>query len=147
MFGFPHGYGFGQHDNPPVSDAGAWSFFENIKESVRRVMQDKATVAWNLISNHLPPNANQRTRAVYQREVVRRYNGGGEFQWINNAWRISPSISRWANPNNHAQGANPRLNYPNNVLGTNVVYSQGQGAQTNFPWPITFQQADFGPNT
>src|SRR5829696_7396288 len=78
IFGPPHGYGYGQHDNPPVSNDGAWSFFENLKESVRRVMEDKATGAYNQIRAGGAPNApvqNRRTQAVYRREIVRQYNG------------------------------------------------------------------------
>jgi hypothetical protein len=147
LFGFPHGYGYGQHDNPPVSDDGAWSFFENIKESVRRIMEDKASGAFATISAHMPTPANQRLRAVYQREVVRRYNGGTEFQWNGSAWEIHPSLSQWANSADHSRGPNPRLLYPNQVLGTGVVYFRGHGAATVFNWPIAFTSADFGPGT
>jgi hypothetical protein len=157
LFGFPHGYGYGQHDNPPVSDNGAWSFFENIKESVRRIMEDKASTAYTHISVHLPTPLNQRIRAVYQRELVRGYNGGQEFQWnaAASTWQINPSLNRWANPSNHAQGPNPRLLYPNQVLGTNVTYFMGNGipnatnagAATVFTWPITFTNGDYGPLT
>jgi hypothetical protein len=147
LFGPPHGYGFGQLDNPPTSDDAAWSFVENIRESLRRIMVDKASSAHALISTHMPAAPNQRIRAIYQREIVRRYNGGSEFHWTGSAWGIRPSLQQWANNSDHSQGANPRLNYPNLVLGTHVTYSMGTGAATTFPWPIAFTVADFGPDT
>ncbi|HYV45593.1 MAG TPA: hypothetical protein VFA20_12065 [Myxococcaceae bacterium] len=149
IFGPPHGYGYGQHDNPPVSDDGAWSVVANIRESVRRVIQDKGGSAWGLISGHLPAAMNQRTRAAYQRELVRRYNGGTELRWnaTSNDWEIFPTVAQWANNADHSQGANPRLLYPNNVLGTAVVYSNGAGAAATFPWPIAFTAASYGPGT
>lgn len=153
IFGAPHGYGYGQHDNPAVNSNGAWSFFENIKESVRRVMEDKATGAYNAINAHMPAPVTARWRAVYRREVVRRYNGGTEFHWNGADWEIQPTVARWANNANHAEGPNQRLLYPNQVLGTGVVYftgaggaqNVGNGAATNFPWPIAFTAAQFGP--
>ena len=147
LFGPPHGYGFGQLDSPPTSDDAAWSFLENIRESIRRIMVDKAQDAHALISAHLPTPLDRRIRATYQREIVRRYNGGREFEWSGTAWQINPSINRWANAADHSQGANPRLDYPNRVLGTAVAYSVGTGAATTFPWPITFAAGDFGPDT
>lgn len=149
FFGAPHGYGYGQHDNPPVSDDGAWSFFENLKETIERVMgdrrDDKAIQAYNHLRGHLPTPPNRRIRAVYRREVVRRYNGGSEFRWNGADWEIDPSLSRWADAGDRSQGANQRLPYPNRVLGTNVVYFTGTGAATVFPWPIAFAAGDYGP--
>jgi hypothetical protein len=147
LFGPPHGFGFGQLDDPPVSDAAAWSFLENIRAAVRLIMIDKATAAYGHISAHLPVAPNQRIRATYQREIVRRYNGGREFRWTGSDWVVDPSLSQWANAGDHSQGANPRLAYPNQVLGTAVVYATGAGAATAFPWPITFTAADYGPET
>lgn len=147
LFGAPHGYGYGQHDNPPVSDDGAWSFFENIKESVRRIMEDKAGSAYRHISSHIPSPINQRIRAVYQRETVRRYNGGREFNWISSDWKISPSLRQWRDSSDHSKGPNPRLPYPNNTLGTSIVYYTGSGASTTFSWPIAFTASHYGPGT
>lgn len=147
LFGPPHGYGFGQLDSPPTSDDAAWSFVENLRESIRRIMVDKAQDAFALISAHLPAPIDRRIRAVYQREIVRRYNGGREFQWNGSDWEISPSVGRWADSADHSKGANPRLDYPNRVLGTGVVYSVGSGGATTFPWPIAFAAAQFGPDT
>jgi len=145
FFGPPHGYGYGQHDNPRVSDDGAWSFLENLRESVRRVMEDKATDAYNHLSGHLPTPPNRRIRAVYRREFVRRYNGGSEFRWNGTDWEINPNLRQWEDAGDHSQGANQRLPYPNRVLGTNVVYFTGTGAATVFPWPIAFTVGDYGP--
>lgn len=151
IFGPPHGYGYGQHDNPQVTSDGAWSFFENIKESITRIMgdrrDDKAIAAYNLISTNMPTPPNQRIKAVYQREVVRRYNGGSEFHWNGTDWVINPSLPQWASSSDHSQGANPRLPYPNNVLGTGIAYSTGSGAATTFTWPINFTAANYGPGT
>lgn len=147
IFGPPHGYGLGQHDLPPVTDDGAWSFVENLKGTVRLIMDGKARGAFTTISAHMPALANQRIRAVYQREIVRRYNGGREFRWNGAAWEIRPSIRQWEDNADHSKGANRNLNYPNAILGTRVVYFQGAGAATTFPWPITFRAADFGPET
>ncbi len=147
LFGPPHGYGFGQLDDPPTTDDTTWSFFENIREAVRRIMNDKARGAYSLIGSHMPATPNQRIRAIYQREIVRRYNGGTEFRWNGTDWEIHPSLRQWANGADHSQGANPRLRYPNQVLGVSIIYSVGAGASTTFPWPITFGAGDYGPNT
>jgi len=147
IFGPPHGYGYGQHDNPPVSNDSAWNFFENIKESIRRIMEDKATGAFTAVSAHMPTPSTQRIRAVYQREIVRRYNGGTEFHWNGTDWEISPGLQEWADNADHSKGPNPRLLYPNRVLGSAIVYSTGAGAATTFPWPITFTSTNYGPGT
>ena len=154
IFGPPHGYGYGQIDNPPVTTDQAWSFKENIKAAVKLVMGDgafdKAQAAYNMVSPHLPAGGpDQRTRAVYQREIVRRYNGGTEFQWNGTDWEITPTVHQWQNANNHSQGPYGNLRYPNLVLGTTIHYYSGypagQGANTTFPWPIPFAAAQYGP--
>jgi len=121
IFGAPHGYGYGQHDKPKVSDDGAWSFLENIKETIRRLMEDKAEPAYNMIRHHLHANPTLKDQAVYRREVVRRYNGYTEFRWDGSDWVIDTT--------------SPRPQYPNNVLGTHVHY----------PGPTQFGINDFGP--
>jgi|GEM_PF-3995853 len=146
FFGPPNGYGFGQVDDPAgLTDDVVWSYLENIRTSVRHFMDDKARVAYNRISPHMPTPVDRRTRAVYRREIVRLYNGGTEFRRDGGQWAIHPTVEPWKNPSDHSQGPNQRLQYPNNVLGTNVVYHTGTGAATTFPWPITFNEADFGP--
>jgi hypothetical protein len=57
---------------------------------------------------------------------------------------INPSFS-WANPQNHSLGADPQLTYPNGILHTHIVYSTGSNAATQFPFPIPFTEADYGP--
>jgi len=145
IFGFPHGYGVGQHDNPRVTDNACWSYIDNIRGSVRLLMDDKATATWNLLSQH--EEDTNAWRAAFQRNVVRQYNSGRhEFTWSGGAWKISPDQNKTAT---NAAGAiipNPRLTYPNDVLGTDVDYWTGNGTNeaTDFPWPINFVQADWG---
>jgi hypothetical protein len=148
LFGPPHGYGTGQLDNPPATDDQVWSHVDNIRGSVALLMGAKASQAYGALSAHFAHPPARRDKAVFRREVVRQYNGGREFRWNAAAARfeINPSLAQWANPANHAEGPNPRLNYPNNVLGTGVVYYNGAGAATTFPWPIAFAEADFGPD-
>ena len=157
LFGPPHGFGIGQLDlifGRGPNDDEVWSFVENIRSGVRLLMEEKAIAAYGLVQPHLPNPVDRRTRAVYQREIVRRYNGGTEFQWSGGTFVISPS-KRWRDNADHTQGPNPNLRYPNQVLGTNVTYftnAAGQahvadGANTQFPWPIAFTAADYGPGT
>jgi hypothetical protein len=152
LFGPPHGYGFGQLDlvfGRGANDDEVWSFVENIRTGVRLIMEEKANAARAMMAPHLPAALDRRTRAVFRREVVRRYNGGREFTWNGADWEISPGLNQWANNANHADGPNQRLLYPNGVLGTNIQYfvpfPAGNGAATVFPWPIFFTPADFGP--
>ena len=131
IFGAPHGYGFGQHDNPQVSDDGAWSFLENIKESIRRIMVDKAGSAHRHLTRGTGAAAFnglnlRRKRAIYRRELVRRYNGGREFRFSGGNWVI------------HTSSPADRHNYPNTVLRTGIVYPPNGG-------PVNFNTADFGP--
>lgn len=131
VFGPPHGYGFGQLDTPRPSPDQVWSFLENIREAVRRIMEDKAQTAFNhftvpstAVSSVAFSGFNlRRRRAMYRREIVRRYNGGTEFRFESGSWRVHTTVSP------------DRQEYPNVVLGTNVVY----------PGPTNFTEADFGP--
>jgi hypothetical protein len=75
--------------------------------------------------------AGQRKRAIYQRELVRRYNGGREFKYeqANSQWQ-------WVVHTNIT--STDRQPYPNLVLHTAV----GE------PGPTVFDQAgEFGPET
>ncbi|MGZ4649650.1 MAG: hypothetical protein ACXV3A_03830, partial [Kineosporiaceae bacterium] len=161
LFGPPHGYGIGQLDlfgTPPAgaTDEQVWNWVENLRAAVGIVLGEKAASAWALISAHVPHPLDQFTRAVFQREVVRRYNGGREFTWTGTTWAISPPWT-WLDPADPGQGPNPNITYPNLVLGTGVVYfrnaggvaNQPDGASTQFmyPPPITFQAPDYGPET
>lgn len=161
FLGPPHGYGVGQLDGPPVNDDEAWSFVENIRRAVRRIFDEFGREAYNHIRHHLPAPLNQRIRAVHQRELVRKYNGGvgiHEFIWDGTDWVIHPNLRQWRNPANHAEGPYEALLYPNRVLhpppAVDVVYyvgagaaNAGAGAATVFNWPITFTPANYGPDT
>ena len=134
IFGAPHGYGYGQIDAPPADDNIVWDYFENIKQSVRVVMHDKSMAAWNNeLHSHVPNPVTQYFRAVYQREIVRRYNGGSEFNWstANNRWEIDPSAAAVSN-----------IQYCNNALGTSVQYYNASG---NPNWPMVLTSANYGP--
>ena len=161
LFGPPHGYGIGQLDlfgTPPAgaTDEQVWSWVENLRAAVGIVLAEKAVAAWALISAHVPSPLDQFTRAVFQREVVRRYNGGREFTWTGTTWAIAPPWT-WLDPADPGKGPNPNITYPNLVLGTGVVYfrnaagaaNQPDGASTQFmyPPPVAFQAADYGPGT
>jgi hypothetical protein len=190
LFGPPHGYGFGQLDDPPADAPPAnadtvWSFVENIKESVRRIFEQYARGAYTYLTtaiisstatrletaretvrrNSYPAGAagtaqfnqarataqanataagqefldlangsaddQQRQRAIYQRELVRRYNGGREFKYEQAAgvwqWLVHTSIT-----------STDRQPYPNQVLNTAVAE----------PGPTAFNQAaQYGPET
>lgn len=173
LFGPPHGYGFGQLDfifHRGANEEEVWSFLENLRSAVRLIMEEKAGDAYQHLSPHFPPLAQQGQlhRAIYQREIVRRYNGGREFSWNGTAWVISPSLSQTvANTVDGSANAtvpNPSLLYPNHVLPDVVYYTRtangittansGTGAPPGqpavvfaFPWPIQFLPAHYGPDT
>src|SRR5690606_37910706 len=117
---------------------------------------EKARSAWALISTHVPAPIDRRTRAAYQRELVRRYNGRREMTWTGSAWAVRPPFD-WADPGDHSKGPHPRLLYVNSLLGTTVVYYRsasgapnvGDGAATQFayPPPVPLTAADFPPET
>jgi len=163
LFGPPHGYGLGQLDNfdNPVRGATAdevWDLVKNVRSAVRVLMHEKGIVAWNHLSPNFPAVPGRRERAVFQREVVRRYNGGREFIWnaATNRFVIRPDSQNTA-----------RLLYPNLVLGREGVQPPAGGADaivyfrngpagaanraanppanTNFPWPIQFNANHYGP--
>jgi hypothetical protein len=155
IFGPPHGYGIGQLDfifGRGANEDEVWSFVENIRSAIKLLMDGKAGEAYNVVSGHLPNPIDQRTRAVFQRELVRRYNGGDEFQFEGGAFKIHPT-KLWADKDHHEKGPNPNLLYPNQVLGTSVIYftnaagkaNTPDGADTQFSMPVTFTAADFGP--
>lgn len=147
LFGAPHGYGLGQLDQPPVTDDQAWSFVENIRAAVLLIMGDgrdgKAGAAHAHVSPHLNNPPTRRDRAVYQREIVRRYNGFREFVWNAAAgdWEVHPNVT----PTTIAGKVNSRFTYPNDVLGTFIRYWQGQAEKPTFTWPVEFKESDYGP--
>jgi hypothetical protein len=165
VYGPPHGYGLGQLDllapNRGVSTQEAFSFMATLETAVELVMRHKAAGAWSQFANSFPavpaagaPQAaatlavRRRMRAVYQREIVRRYNGYMEFMNVGGAWMISPHA---ANGNQMPQLQNgapfANLRYPDHVLGTQVNYWTNQGGGPVFAWPIAFQEAHFTPET
>ena len=158
IFGPPHGYGIGQIDSPAATDDQVWSFVANVDAGVRLLIEAKAAGAYGQLSGHMPNPPDDRFRAVFQRQVVRAYNGGTEFRWENNAWVIRPSL-QWAEAADHSKGPHPNLTYPNLVFAAGgpagVVYytskagaaNVADGADTVFPWPITFDAGAFGPQT
>ncbi|MES1241728.1 MAG: peptidoglycan-binding protein [Acidobacteriota bacterium] len=144
IFGAPHGYGFGQLDlvfNRGPNPDEVWSYLENVRTAVRVVMEEKATVAFQRFTQG-PPGLSatvrtaaaaafaalplRRRRAMYRREIVRRYNGGreltfesfsGQQQWVINA-------------------QSTQIEYPNEVLGTTINYGN---------LPTAFPDSQFGP--
>ncbi len=161
LFGPPHGYGIGQldlFDTPQrgANDEEVWNWVENLRAAVRVVLADKALSAWTLIGLHVPAPLDRRTRAVFQRETVRRYNGGTEFVWTGASWAMQPSL-QWLDAAAPGRGPHPNVLYPNQVLGTAVVYytdaagapntPDGANTQFRYPPPIPFVAADFGPGT
>ncbi|MFJ8579362.1 hypothetical protein [Micromonospora sp. NPDC093277] len=167
LFGPPHGYGIGQLDE--LGGRGAtpdevWSWVENIRAGVQLLMITKASAVhtW-MTARHLPTPVDQRSRAIFQRECVRRYNGGKEFIWEPTLrdYLIQPSYQYNipldpTNPNSGpASGPDVKLLYPNQVLGTTITYftshtgqpNRADGANTAYAWPITFAPADYGPET
>jgi hypothetical protein len=78
------------------------------------------------VSPHLSSPPSRRQQAVYQREIVRRYNGGSEFRFQGGDFEIFPTQTSAAN-----------IVYPNQVLGTGLAYA-GVAAS------VAFTNADFG---
>lgn len=183
FFGGPHGYGFVQVDyGPNPIGAGAehvatadqlhdelWNYVDCIRGGVRHLINVKGRSAFNHLHGHILADA-RRMRAVFQREVVRRYNGGSEFVFHGGDWMIHPSII-WTNPHHHSEGVHGGMLYPNSVLGTAVTYFTGDNhanriitvtpatqsaadqaaadtqvdQRTQFNWPVQFNTADYGP--
>lgn len=141
LFGPPHGYGIAQLDMPKPTDQQVWSFLANLERAVELTMHNKARDAYEHLHEHLAND--HRSRAVFQREVVRRYNGGAEFRWNGHQFEMHPT-RQWAD-RDHTK-PNSQLPYPNNVLGTRIVYVVGTGAGATFP-AVPFHPADFGPLT
>jgi hypothetical protein len=188
LFGAPHGYGFGQLDDPAAPEDCVWSFVANIRESVRRIFEiyganayaylttgiyfqnqagtllitarttvnraayppgPQGDAQFNVARNtalanaptagqdflNLAPAQLRRQRAIYQRELVRRYNGGREFTYENAG---QPPQLQWVV---HTNASVANRSYPNDVLfnGNQVVAEPG---------PTAFDQAaQYGPDT
>ncbi len=123
LFGPPHGYGIAQLDTPRPSANAVWSFAENIRAAARLLMHDKAGASEGALGQVL--GSDRRSRAIFRRDVVRRYNGGREFDVVGGAV--------------HCRAHSTNLDYPNLVLApvaTAVVYP----ATGDFP----FTDANYG---
>jgi hypothetical protein len=127
LFGAPAGFGIGQLDNPPVTVDQMWSYVEELRASVKLIMDSKAKIAFDLVNPHTAEVGDDMAKAVYQREIVRRYNGNTEFRFKDGKFEIFPTGSD-----------SDRLKYPNKVLGTTVVYK-------GFSTAVEFTEANFGP--
>lgn len=119
LFGFPHGYGMGQLDPPGNADR-VWDVEANARRSVEMLLLTMAPAAMNHLrlagSRGFLPQ--QRMRAIFQRDTVRRYNSGPgrrEFIWDarTNDWLIQPTPR-----------VNPTIFYPDEVLGTRIPYER-----------------------
>lgn len=179
-FGGPHGYGmvqvdYGAHPTTPARDQlldEIWNFIDGVRGGVRHLMgplpDGKAGAAYHDLGLTNPQHNladTTRMQAVFQRAVVRRYNGGSEFIWSNGDFQIQPSSKKFVKSSAHEKGANPRLLYPNKILSTSVTYFTGDtvanriltdsgphpltaadaDARQVFTWPIAFGTGDFGP--
>lgn len=127
LFGAPAGFGLGQLDNPPVTRNQMFSYLEGLRASIELIMNAKARAVHGLVAPHVATISAATIEAVFQRAVVRAYNGNSEFRFNAGAFEIFPTGNDAA-----------RLEYPNIVLGTNVAY---RGFRTAVP----FTAADFGP--
>jgi len=127
LFGAPAGFGLGQLDNPPVTRNQMFSYLEGLRASIDLIMNAKARAVHGLVAPHVGAFPAATIAAVFQRAVVRAYNGNSEFRFNAGAFEIFPTGTDAA-----------RLEYPNIVLGTAVAY---RGFRTAVP----FTSADFGP--
>jgi hypothetical protein len=149
-FGGPHGYGivqvdYGnsltaiQHEHHLTRDRlldEVWNFVDDLRGGVRHLMGEKAQQALHSLGgNHVADQ--RRMRAVFQRAVVRAYNGGMEFHWNGADFVIQPSHfgPKFAKPAHHSAGANAAVVYPNRVFEPD-----GHGAH------VTYFTADGNPN-
>ncbi|MEV6692706.1 hypothetical protein AB0M35_14665 [Micromonospora sp. NPDC051196] len=163
LLGPPHGYGVAQLDNwgnPPTgcNPNEVWSWVENVRTAVRLIFENYGAAAYGVVRDHLPNPIDQRTRAVFQRETIRRYNGGREFRWIDGTWQVQPTW-QYQTTNEPASGPNPRLLYPNQVLAHAGIpaityYTNAAGAanvadgiDTVYNRPAAFTAAHYGPET
>jgi hypothetical protein len=145
-FGGPHGYGIVQVDygnslttiqnehhltRDQLLDE-VWNFVDDLRGGVRHLMGGKAQQALHSLGgNHVADQ--RRMRAVFQRAVVRAYNGGSEFHWNGADFVIQPARFGSRFESGHAsKGANSAVLYPNQVFtpdghGSNVTYFTADG--------------------
>jgi hypothetical protein len=110
-FGAPAGYGLGQHD-PPTSLQDMWSFYEHIRGGIEKLIVGAyGGGAYTYLSSlNALDTGSSLDKAILLREAVRRYNGGREFVYEQNRWKMKPSVPTDRRP------------YVNSVLGTTVHY-------------------------
>ncbi len=153
MFGFPQGYGAGQLD-PPRNRADMWDTVSNIQGTVERIMVTKGNEAGANMSNYLNTSNgtitiadHHRARATFHRDVIRRYNGGREFQWEASAseYRIRPNPSSRPQYVNKALGrqaphplAVPYGGSSATVFTSNLFWMPTTGIVPRNPSAITF---------
>lgn len=119
LYGPPQGYGIAQLDPPPHANA-TWSLHDCVREQVIVVLRHKANAAYAKLADHL--TGDRRSKAIFRREVVKRYNGGSEFEIIGGELKVCPSngaLKRKGQLVLDAQGR-PQVTafatYPNHVL-------------------------------
>ncbi len=144
LFGYPHGYGMAQLDDPRVTSDGAWSFVGNLRGAAKLLMEGKASETNALLSQHKEDT--DHWRACFQRDVIKQYNSGvHEVAWLGGAWKVSPESKKMKEIDG-VMKANPELQYPNLVLDdqVDVVYWTGTELAPVFNWPITLAEGNYG---
>ena len=145
LFGPPHGYGFGQLDEPVVTEDQAWSLIENIRECVRRIFEMYGLMAYQYLTGGqaggwfwgLAQSNPHRQRAIFQRELVRRYNVGPHgHEFSERHFPGDPNPWQWVVHTTVTQA--PLIDYPTRVLGTQV----NEQGWTQFDQPVMY-----GPDT
>jgi hypothetical protein len=117
LFGAPAGYGMGQHDPPIVSEQDLWNFREHVRYGIELIMATKGRAAYSHLNGQHPLDSNEKLdRAIFLREVVRRYNGGLEFVYENGNW-----VMKGLTPKHKPLEPTAR-EYANKMLGTKVLY-------------------------
>jgi hypothetical protein len=134
IFGPPSGYGLGQLDPPGNADR-VWDVEANARECINRLLLLKGGGAFSHLSFGAAPLSTQRRRAIFQRETVRRYNGGREFVFdtASNDWMIRPSVVS-------------NLDYVNNVFsGAGAVTAVVYPPPTDTTTRVQFVAANYFP--
>jgi hypothetical protein len=143
LFGAPHGYGLGQLDNPPPESDQVWSFIANLRSVVELIMgngrDDKGRMAYSHLKDHLHHPATEREAAVYQRELVRCYNGGNEFVWEKGDWQIlTRPTTQPKYPNQVFKDASP-------VTYVAVTVRDGGSGKEVTRYKAKFEPKNYGP--
>lgn len=100
---------------------------------------DMARKAHSNVGDHLHNPATARDAAVFQREIVRRYNGGSEFVWEKGDWQIlTQSTNRPEYPNLVFKDATP-VNY------VAVTATSGKAGKKVIRYQAKFEPKNYGP--